>query len=84
MTGYANASSEATATAENGSEITRGATPSVHVELRSVNSRFLDIAFRVPDEFRSLEPALRDILTARLRRGKVELRLVTRDRKSVV
>ena len=79
MTGYANAAANATVTTENGSEITRGASPAVHVELRSVNSRFLDIAFRVPDEFRSLEPALRDILTARLRRGKVELRLATRD-----
>jgi len=79
MTGYANAAAGATATTENGSEITRGAMPAVHVELRSVNSRFLDIAFRVPDEFRSLEPALRDILTARLRRGKVELRLATRE-----
>ena len=79
MTGYANAAAEGTANAENGSEITRAASPAVHVELRSVNSRFLDVAFRVPDELRSLEPALRELLTARLRRGKVELRLATRE-----
>jgi uncharacterized protein (TIGR00255 family) len=79
MTGYANAAAEAAANGENGSDVVRPAGPTVHVELRSVNSRFLDIAFRVPDEFRSLEPALRDILTAKLRRGKVELRLVTRE-----
>lgn len=47
------------------------------VELRSVNSRFLDIAFRLPDELRSLEPALRDLLAGALRRGKVEMRIAT-------
>lgn len=50
---------------------------SVAVEIRSVNSRFLDLAFRLPDEFRSLEPALRDLLTTTFRRGKLELRLAT-------
>ena len=43
--------------------------------MRSVNSRFLDLAFRLPDEFRALEPALRELLTGRFKRGKVELRL---------
>ncbi len=51
---------------------------SVTVELRSVNGRFLDLGFRLPDEFRSLEPALRDLLTGNFRRGKIELRLNTR------
>ena len=46
----------------------------VTIELRSVNSRFLDIAFRLPDELRGVEPALREALTAGLRRGKVEVR----------
>jgi uncharacterized protein (TIGR00255 family) len=44
------------------------------LEIRSVNSRFLDLSFRLPDELRSCEPALRERLTARLKRGKVELR----------
>jgi uncharacterized protein (TIGR00255 family) len=44
------------------------------LELRSVNSRFLDIAFRLPDELRQAEPALRELLVAQLRRGKVEVR----------
>ncbi|GAB4207641.1 MAG: YicC family protein [Tibeticola sp.] len=50
--------------------------PSVRlgIEIRSVNSRFLDLSFRLSDELRSCEPALRDLLTRRLRRGKVELR----------
>ena len=46
----------------------------VRVELRSVNGRFLDLGFRLPDEFRALEPALRELLTARIPRGKIELR----------
>ena len=45
------------------------------VEIRSVNSRFLDLTFRLPDELRQTEPALREILTAKLKRGKVELRV---------
>jgi len=44
------------------------------VEIRSVNSRFLDLSFRLPDELRAMEPALRSLLTARLKRGKVEVR----------
>lgn len=45
------------------------------VEIRSVNGRFLDLGFRLPDEFRALEPALRDLITGAFRRGKIELRL---------
>lgn len=50
----------------------------VNIELRSVNGRFLDLGFRLPDEFRALEPALRELLSAAFRRGKIELRLSTR------
>jgi uncharacterized protein (TIGR00255 family) len=42
-----------------------------------VNGRFLDLALRLPDELRSLEPALRELLTNTFRRGKVELRAST-------
>ncbi len=45
--------------------------------MRSVNGRFLDLSFRLPDELRSLEPALRELLGAAFRRGKIELRLAT-------
>jgi uncharacterized protein (TIGR00255 family) len=48
------------------------------LEMRSVNGRFLDIAFRMPDEYRGLEPALRELIGGSLRRGKVEFKLVTR------
>jgi len=45
------------------------------LELRSVNSRFLDLQLRVPDELRAVEPALRELLAGRIARGKVECRL---------
>ena len=44
------------------------------IELRSVNSRFLDLAFRLPDELRALEPVLREAIQARVARGKVDVR----------
>ncbi len=45
------------------------------IELKSVNSRFLDLQFRINDELRSLEPLLREAIMARTARGKVECRL---------
>ncbi|WP_074860452.1 YicC/YloC family endoribonuclease [Nitrosospira briensis] len=48
---------------------------SLNLELRSVNSRYLDIQFRLPDEFRLLEGAMREFLAARLKRGKIECRV---------
>ncbi len=45
------------------------------LELRSVNSRFLDLQFRMNDDLRALEPVLREAITARVARGKVECRL---------
>ena len=82
MTGYANASASVpTASAAALHEASRGTVakaspaPSIAVEIRSVNGRFLDIAMRLPDELRGLEPALRAMLTGRFKRGKIELRL---------
>ncbi len=43
----------------------------VTVELRSVNSRFLDLQFRMNDDLRTLEPLLRESIIARVQRGKV-------------
>lgn len=45
------------------------------LELRSVNQRFLDINFRLPEELRSLEPRLRSAISTCLSRGKVECNL---------
>ena len=73
MTGYAAVQSNAAGSL---SEIESGGDSSsrIGVEIRSVNSRFLDLAFRLPDELRQSEPALRDLLSAKLKRGKVEFR----------
>ena len=85
MTGYASASSGAAAALATSADTSGSATAhtastdaGVSVELRSVNGRFLDLALRLPDEFRALEPALRELLAAAFRRGKIELRLNTR------
>src|SRR5437016_3537004 len=52
----------------------------VSVELKSVNARFLEVAMRLPDEMRVLEAGARELLAARLARGKVEVRVtLTRD-----
>ena len=44
-------------------------------ELRSVNHRFLEIGLRLHDDLRSLEPALRERIAARITRGKLDLSL---------
>ncbi|MBC8008288.1 MAG: YicC family protein [Prolixibacteraceae bacterium] len=62
MTGYAVA----------GAELPFGA---LNLELRSVNHRYLDIQFRIPDELRPLESGLREKTSARIGRGKVEVRI---------
>ena len=62
MTGYAVASAESP----------RGA---LTLELRSVNSRFLDLQFRVAEELRAAEPMLRELIAGRIARGKVDCRL---------
>jgi uncharacterized protein (TIGR00255 family) len=62
MTGYAVASSESPA-------------GTLTIEIKSVNSRFLDLQFRINDELRSLEPELRAAIMGAITRGKVEARL---------
>ena len=62
MTGYATAAREL-------------AWGSVSVELRSVNHRYLDVSFRMPDELRPAETALREAIAATVTRGKVECRV---------
>ena len=73
MTGYASASSQPVAEGEN-STIPHA---SVTVEIRSVNGRFLDLSMRMPEELRGLEPALRELVSAGVKRGKIELRINT-------
>jgi uncharacterized protein (TIGR00255 family) len=44
-------------------------------EVRSVNHRFLELGFRMPDELRAVEPACRDLVAASVKRGKVDCTL---------
>jgi uncharacterized protein (TIGR00255 family) len=62
MTGYAITTHETT-----GGTLT--------IEIKSVNSRFLDLQFRINDDMRAVEPALREAIMGRTMRGKVECRL---------
>ncbi|MCF8209430.1 MAG: YicC family protein [Rhodoferax sp.] len=73
MTGYASAQhSAATTTSEPDSRhLPKG---QLGLEIRSVNSRFLDLTFKLPEDLRQFEPALRELLVTRLKRGKVEVR----------
>jgi uncharacterized protein (TIGR00255 family) len=47
-------------------------------ELRSVNHRFLECGFRLPDDLRAAESELRQIATRELKRGKVDCTLTFR------
>lgn len=62
MTGYAVTTQEA-------------AVGTLTIEIKSVNSRFLDLQFRINDDLRAVEPILREAIMARITRGKVECRL---------
>jgi uncharacterized protein (TIGR00255 family) len=75
MTGYASAQHSAASTGLE-ADIKNAPASQLGLEIRSVNSRFLDLSFRLPEELRQHEPALRDMLISRLKRGKVEVRMV--------
>jgi uncharacterized protein (TIGR00255 family) len=70
MTGYGSASRQVSLGA--------GVVADLQVECRAVNSRFLDLGFRLPDECRGAEPVLRELVTQSLSRGKVEFRAAWR------
>ena len=48
---------------------------SITLELRSVNHRFLDLSIRMPEELRAQEQAIRETVSKRLARGKVDINL---------
>ena len=73
MTGFASAHYSKASTPSD-TETKSQPTARLGMEIRSVNSRFLDLTFKLSDELRPFEPALRDILTQHLKRGKVEIR----------
>jgi uncharacterized protein (TIGR00255 family) len=47
----------------------------ITIEIRSVNSRYLDLQFRLPDELRMTEQPLRELISKTLKRGKVDVRV---------
>ncbi|MBX2824546.1 MAG: hypothetical protein KTR33_07440, partial [Gammaproteobacteria bacterium] len=42
-------------------------------EIRSVNHRYLELGLRLPEELRALEPRIREAVSRRLKRGKVDV-----------
>lgn len=66
MTGYANAAAEVTG-------------KRVELEIRSVNHRFLDVQFKIPDDLRFLEGNMREQIAAKVARGKLECRIALAD-----
>jgi len=49
------------------------------LELRSVNHRYLELQLRIDEGLRSYEPLLREVITSRVGRGKVDCRLMLRE-----
>ena len=54
---------------------TKGNWGSAAWELRSVNQRYLETYIRLPEQFRGLEPVIRERIRNRLTRGKIECNL---------
>lgn len=73
MTGYASVTRELAAEANPNQ--TAAGVASVSVELRTVNSRFLDLNFRMPEDVRGCESTLREMLMNKLSRGKIDIRV---------
>jgi len=69
MTGYASAQTQV------GTDSSAAHGLRLGLEIRSVNSRYLDLSFRLPEELRQFEPALRELIGKHIKRGKVEMRV---------
>ncbi len=81
MTGYASAQHSPVKTASN-QESSADAAGQLGLEIRSVNSRFLDVSLRLPEDLRQFETGIRELLSAKLKRGKIELRAYTENSAS--
>jgi uncharacterized protein (TIGR00255 family) len=77
MTGFASTLTKSPEKAPDTPRTSGASGASLAVELRSVNGRFLDLVFKLPDELRGLEPALRELMASHFRRGKIEMRMAT-------
>ena len=71
MTGYASAQAQISPDSD---ESANAPALRLGLEIRSVNSRFLDLSFKMPEDLRQHEAALRDLVMKHLKRGKVEVR----------
>ncbi len=81
MTGYASAQHSPAKTASE-PDSAAAASGQLGIEIRAVNSRFLDLSFRLPEDLRQHETAMRELLTAKLKRGKIEVRAFINDNTS--
>ncbi len=81
MTGYASAQHSSTKTGSESDTPSPGA-GQLGLEIRAVNSRFLDLSFRLPEDLRQHETAVRELLTTKLKRGKIEVRAFINDNTS--
>src|SRR3954463_8626360 len=61
-----------------------GARGPLAIELRSVNARFLDLQFRIAEDLRGLEPVLRELIGARVSRGKLDCRVYLNENAQVL
>jgi uncharacterized protein (TIGR00255 family) len=81
MTGYASAQ-HSPAKSGPESDAASAASGQLGLEIRAVNSRFLDLSFRLPEDLRQHETAMRELLTGKLKRGKIEVRAFVNDNTS--
>ena len=45
----------------------------VNIEIRSLNSKFLDLSLKIPSVFKEIDSSVRSIIKNELKRGKVEI-----------
>ncbi|TDR28870.1 YicC/YloC family endoribonuclease [Hydromonas duriensis] len=53
------------------------------LQLKSVNSRFLDLSFKIPEELATHESLIRDSIFTRVKRGKIECKISWQSTQSV-
>ena len=45
----------------------------INIEIRSLNSKFLDLSLKIPSVFKEIDSSVRSIIKNELKRGKVEI-----------
>lgn len=62
-----------------GKGVARSETKKITIEIKSLNSKQLDLSVRIPSYFREAELGVRDTISRRLQRGKVEVIIISED-----